>query len=278
MAAAEVDVADPAFRKVLRTLAESAARAGGEVARELFRNDYDVRMKADRSEVSEADEKAQQAIVECIRAARPDDAFITEERVGDRVTLPTPTRDQVCWVIDPIDGTRNYVRHLPVYACSVAAMLDGRPIVGAVGDPQQHTVYSGACGDGLYINGSPCPPIDASSERGLNPKPVVAIPSSPGGPSRDLAHRWLDRFICRNFGPTTLHLAWIAAGELDGLLADNPRLWDLAAGCLLIEESGGRVVRLDGSALFPIDVATYANEPLAILAARAHVYDQLRQV
>ena len=270
MPAAPFDAADPAPLEPLRTLAEDAARVGGQVARQYFGTGVEVWLKADRSEVSRADEAAQAAVVAHLRAARPDDAFVAEEQLTlSPPPPPPPSADRLCWVIDPLDGTRNFIRHIPLYACSVAAMIGGHPVAGAVYDPPRDVLYSAARGSGLRIDGrlQPARVGGAVRARGVNPKPVVAIPSSPTALTAGSAHAWLDRFVCRGLGCTALHMAWVAGGELDALLADNPRLWDIAAGALLIAEAGGRVTSITGTPLFPFDVARYGGEPLPIIAS-----------
>lgn len=266
----EFDPQNPHAQQTLRILAEAAARAGGSVARQYFRTEYDVRIKDDRSEVSDADEAAQAAVVDCIRAARPADAFITEE-TQQIDGAAQPSDDGLCWIIDPIDGTRNFVRHIPLYVSSVAAMIDGYPLVGAVYDGQRDVLYSASRIGGLFVNGQHLPPRreSPSQARGLNPRPLVGIPSTPTEIARPLTTRWLERYVCRNLGTTALHMALIAAGELDAMVADNPRLWDIAAGWVLITASGGRVHGLDESPLFPLDVASYDRGHLPMLAFSA---------
>lgn len=261
----------------LRQIAEEAARAGGRVAREMFNRAFNVRLKSDHSEVSEADEAAQAAVVSTIQSHRGNDAFITEEDLTLQPPPPAAANDTLCWVIDPIDGTRNFVRRVPLYACSVAVMRDGVPLAGAVYDPQRDRLYSSSAAESLFVDGETYDALGVVAQRrgGLNPRPVVGLPSNPVGPPAQLAHAWLDRFICRNLGTTALHLALVATGELDGMLADNPRLWDLAAGWLLITRTGGTVTMADGSSLFPIDVSRYDGEKLPTLAARGDVYSDL---
>ncbi|MBK9119832.1 MAG: inositol monophosphatase [Phycisphaerales bacterium] len=260
------EAAQPAL---LRALAEEAARTGGAVARDYFRRPLAVHLKNDRSEVSEADEAAQAAIVALLRRARPADAFVTEEILRwEDDAPPAPTHDRFCWVIDPIDGTRNFVRGLPHYACSVGVLSQGLPVAGAVYDPQRDVCYSATATGPLCINGTPQPPA-APRPTSYNPRPVVGIPSTASGPHADTAQHWHRTYVCRNFGSVALHLAYVAAGELDGMFADNPRLWDLAAGWVLVHAGGGLLVAPDGLPIFPRDVATYRSEELPALATTA---------
>jgi myo-inositol-1(or 4)-monophosphatase len=260
----------------LRMLAETAARVGGRVARQYFRTDLAVRLKADRSEVSAADEAAQAAIVTCIRAQRPPDTFLAEEALGDAPGPVAGDSTNACWVIDPIDGTRNFVRGVPLYAVSVAAMIAGVPVVGAIYEPERDALYSASTGGPLLVNGAAQPARAARpAHAGQNARPLVAIPSRPTGSVARIAHDWLTRFICRNLGCTALHLAFVARGEFDALVADNPRLWDIAAGAVLISSAGKLMTSPAGAPLFPLDPGTYAGEEIPVLAARADLHRQL---
>ncbi len=257
--------------ELLRRLCEQAARAGGEVARQLFATDLKVRFKADRSEVCDADEAAQAAILAALRAQRPSDAFLAEETlpVSDRQgVLPQPAPDRVCWIIDPVDGTRNFVRGIPLWACSVAAMLAGMPVAGAIYDPHRDRLYSADRDSGLLVNGRAWTraPHGRSAPGGGSRRPIVGLPSTPRGPVAAIAHRWLDRCICRCLGSTALHLAMVATGELNGALTDNSHLWDLAAGWVLIRAAGGEMTSPAGDPLFPVDLAVYRGEELPALA------------
>ncbi len=277
MTGGECEVRPGVSQNALRMLAERAARAAGTVARKFFGTDYEIRLKHDRSEVSDADEAAQVAAVAMIREERPQDAFITEETLhfaGD--PPPTPSNDMVTWVIDPIDGTRNFVRHIPEYATSVAAMYGGRPRAGAVYHVERDLLYSASLGEGLFVNGHQVAgPKTLAYPPDKPRKLVVGLPSNPYGPIAKLAHRWLDNFVCRNFGSTALHLAFVAHGELDAMTADNPKLWDVAAGAVMLEIVGARLTDPDGAAVFPLDVATYAGTNLPIIAARSDVFEQV---
>jgi myo-inositol-1(or 4)-monophosphatase len=255
----------------LHDLAEEAARRGGQTARTWFERRLNVRLKADRSEVSDADEAAQAEIVTLLRARRPADAFIAEESLGPS-NIPPCAPDRVCWVIDPIDGTRNYVRGIPIYSCSVAAMYNGWPVAGAIYDPPRDLLYSATIASGLHIDGRPAArDMSWAAERlgDLQMRPFVGIPSNAEDPWRTLAHNWFDRFLCRNFGSTALHLAMVAAGELDAMFADNARLWDIAAGFVLVTVVGGQVLGPGGGPLFPIDLAHYTSQKLPTVAGTA---------
>jgi myo-inositol-1(or 4)-monophosphatase len=267
MAAAAAEPRGLPDPEALRVLAEQAARAGGETARRYFGRELTIQFKDDDSEVSEADHAAQSVVVDVLRSHRPHDAFLTEEEILLSPPTPSPADARICWVVDPLDGTRNFVRNVPLYVCSVAAVCAGAPVAAAIYDPVHDTLYSGALGRGVLVDDEPRAAYAGCRRRsGIYPKPVVTVPSTPGESTRRMAHAWLERYVCRSLGCTALQMAWVAAGKLDAMLADNPRLWDLAAGALLITEMGGAVVSLDGSPLFPLDVSAYRGEPVPMIA------------
>lgn len=266
---------DPAMQYALRRVAEAAARAGGQIARRYFGTDYDVRLKADRSEVSEADEAAQTAAIELLRRERPDDAILAEEELPETHDAPRPDNERVCWVIDPIDGTRNFVRHIPVYSCSVAAMQGGSPLVGAIHHADRDVLYSASRAEGLFIDDHALPAEGRGPRRGLPHRPVVALPSSPVGRLAQISHAWLDRFVCRNLGSTALHLAYVATGQLDAILADNPRLWDVAAGWVMLMATGCSMTTPTGEPIFPLDVGAYRGQELPLIAAPTALHARL---
>src|SRR5262249_9722880 len=152
------------------------------------------RPKNDGSEVSEADELAQQEVVRAIRSLRPDDAFIGEEKFTES-DLPAPANQRVCWIIDPIDGTRNYIRGMADYACAIAAVQNGEPIAAATLIPQLNTMYSTSLGEPVYVNGRAVttPLAEALGDR--SPTPVVTVPSQAKPPVRERVQRWLDKFV-----------------------------------------------------------------------------------
>lgn len=278
---------DASSLETLRLLAEQAARAGGAVARASFGRVGRVRRKADRSEVTDADEAAQRAVFAAIRSRRPDDAFIGEESLTPETRRdehdqsdprPDENRDaELCWVVDPIDGTRNYVRGIPLYCCSVAVMTEGRPIAGAIYDPTRDVMYSGDEKHGARVDDQVVAFAADGPERvpGSAQTPIVAIPSTRHREAHEIVHDWVDRLVVRNLGSTALHLALLAAGRLDGVLATNCRLWDIAAGALLVTAAGGVITSPYGQPLFPIDVTRYAGEDIPCLGAHRDLHARL---
>lgn len=237
----------------LRRLAESAARAAGLAARAAFRTPLNVTAKPDGSEVTSADYAAQQAAVDVLRAARPGDLLLTEEARPSNPADHAP-RTGVWWVIDPIDGTRNFVRGIPIFCCSVGALVAGAPSAGAVFDPIREDLYSAGAGGPLLLNGD----VPVMPPRPRRP-PLVAVPSKL---RRNAAAALPDDAVIRSLGSTALHLALVAAGQIEIAVSTDSKLWDLAAGAALVQAAGGRISAPDGSPLFPLDPAAYDGRDL----------------
>ncbi|QOJ14189.1 MAG: inositol monophosphatase [Planctomycetia bacterium] len=248
----------------LAQLAVAAARAGGACAKQSFGDPLSVRRKTDGSEYTRADLDAQAEVIRCILASRPHDAILAEEQQPDeRAELGSA---RCCWIIDPIDGTRNYIRGVPLYACSVAACMDGVPVAGAIFAPQFDVLYSAALGGPLCVNGAPNVPQERS---GRAKTPLVAIPSAATPRFRPWVEGLIDRAVLRSLGSTALHLAYVASGAYDAALCSDSKLWDIAAGIVLVEAAGGVARGAGNGPLVPPRLSAYANEDTPCLVARS---------
>ncbi|GMV96828.1 MAG: inositol monophosphatase [Phycisphaerae bacterium] len=219
--------------------------------------------KADQSVVTDADLAVQELLLERIGATFSDDAAITEESQSRPCRHASTASAKRCWVIDPIDGTRNYARGFPLFSVAVALLDQGRPVVGVVHNPISGQMFSAVSGGGAWCDGRRL----AVRDQPASPDTVIAVPSARRGPLPRFLHEWMDRMVLRNVGSTALHLAMVACGAADAAYSDDCRLWDMAAGALIASEAGATVVRPDGGALFPIDPAGYREEDLPFLAA-----------
>jgi myo-inositol-1(or 4)-monophosphatase len=216
----------------LTRAAETAARAGGAIVVEHFGGaGNNVRAKAPGDWVSDVDTASEAAVREALAAAAPGIAFFGEETGGERAALG--------WLVDPLDGTANFLHGLPAVGVSVALVEDGEPIVGVVHAPLLGDTYVATRGEGATCNGE----VLTVSTRA----PHEAIPAT-GFPFRrkDRVEPYLAVFgeafglveDMRRVGAASLDLAWTAAGVFDGFfeLALGP--WDVAAGALLVREAG----------------------------------------
>ena len=191
--------------------------------------------------VSDADRAAEAAIVELIQRERPDDGVVSEE--GASATGSSGRR----WVVDPLDGTTNYLYGFPVWAVSVAVEDDGGALSGVVLDPLRDELFGAERDSGTTLNGAPVrvregTPLEQS---------LVATGFAYDAPGRAEQARVLAHVLprvrdVRRAGAAAIDLAWVAAGRLDGYYERGLRPWDWAAGRLLVTEAGGAVAEPGG--------------------------------
>jgi myo-inositol-1(or 4)-monophosphatase len=199
--------------------------------------------KDDGSLFTEADLAAQQALITRLQAIRP--CPVLGEEMDD-VTHKRRWQDGCdgLWCVDPIDGTTNFVSGLPFFAMSVALLKQGRPVLGVVYDPQADECFYADAGGGAFLDGDPLPlksPPEALN-RCIAGVDFKRIPRELGARLAAL-HPYSSQ---RNLGASTLDWCYLAAGRLQVYLHGGQKLWDYAAGALILEESGGRVSRLGG--------------------------------
>ncbi|WP_267640129.1 inositol monophosphatase family protein [Haloarchaeobius amylolyticus] len=225
-------------------VAEAAARAGAAVAAEGFRTGIAIEEKGQKTDVvTQADRDAQRAVIERIREAFPDDAIVGEE---DDELKAVPASGPA-WVIDPIDGTNNYVRDIPVWATSVAAVVDGEPVAAANVMPALSDCYT-AGPDGARLNGS-----ELSVSEADDPDRFVICPTIWWDfDRRDEYARACEVIVerfgdMRRFGCAQAVLGMVAAGSLEATITNvDPNPWDTVAGVYLVRQAGGTVTDLEG--------------------------------
>jgi myo-inositol-1(or 4)-monophosphatase len=230
-------------------IALGAARKAGEViARAADRMDLvEVRRKAGNDFVTEVDRAAEREIIMHIRKSYPDHLILAEESgISGDATRSAGFQ----WIIDPLDGTTNFVRGIPHFAVSIACLRDGRLEHAVVLDPIRREEFSATRGNGAQLNGRR---IRVSTRASLK-ESVLGT----GIPFRDPSIRQLDAYLetLRNFagqsagirraGAAALDLAYVAAGRLDGFWESGLQSWDVAAGALLVQEAGGLLSDFDG--------------------------------
>ena len=225
-------------------VAERAARAGARVAHDRFRTDIAVEEKGDDDVVTEADRAAQRTVIETVRETFPDDAVVGEEEEE----LKTVPDEGPAWVIDPIDGTHNYVRDLRTWATAVAAVVDDEPVAAATVCPALDDVYT-ADGDGVYRNGEPIAVNDVSDPRKAAVDPTIWWAFDDREAYARACEAIVTRFgDMRRFGAAQAVLPMVAAGGLEATITNlraNP--WDTVAGVFMVRQAGGRVTDLEGN-------------------------------
>jgi myo-inositol-1(or 4)-monophosphatase len=223
----------------LLTLATDIAREAGELLCAYARRaDLAVATKTSATDpVSAADEASERLISERIRTARPHDGQLGEEQTGDRAGT-TGLR----WVVDPLDGTVNYLYGIPQWSVSIAVEDADGPLVGVVHDPNRGDVFTAVRGGGAHLDGVPltvgrvADASDALIATGFAYDPTTR--THQGELLADLIGSVRD---VRRFGSAALDLAWLAAGRWDGYAEFTMHRWDFSAGSLLVSEAGGLV-------------------------------------
>jgi myo-inositol-1(or 4)-monophosphatase len=249
----------------LLELALGAARDAGALLLERFGGPASgVESKSSTTDmVSDADRAAERLLLDRITRARPDDGVLGEEGADVEGT------SGLTWVVDPLDGTTNYLFGYPVWSVSVACEDADGGVVAVVHDPPRRETFAAERGAGATLNGRP---VHARAPRGLDRALIgTGFAYDPG--DRGLQARVLTDLLprvrdIRRGGSAALDLAWVACGRLDGFYEWGIKHWDRAAGMLLVAEAGGRVSVFEpGGGLEP-----------CVVAAAADAHDPLREL
>jgi myo-inositol-1(or 4)-monophosphatase len=239
---------------------EAALRAA--VVLEDWRRRFVVREKGRFDLVTDADLASEQAIREYLGTRYPDHDFLGEEdKTGHRslAAEAPPT-----WIVDPIDGTTNYVHDCPMYCVSIGLQIAGELVVGVVYDPCRREMFKAAKGLGAWLADERLATSRIAQLEGA--LLATGFPANMRG--REQLLDWWRYFglrtqALRRTGSTALNLAYLAAGRFDGFYAFDNFAWDVAAGVVLIREAGGTVSNLDGSPFDPFTPDILAsNGPL----------------
>lgn len=259
--------------KVLRSLIRQCAQD------ELLPRFADVgrALKRDGSIVTAADHAMQDRVQHELAQLWPDYAFLGEEMPASEQARLAKGASQGLWVLDPLDGTSNFAAGIPFFSVSLALLIDGRPEVGLVYDPIRDEAFYAQHGVGAWLNGLSLGtrvPLNLALERSIAvvdfkrlDKPLAAkLGSNPPFGSQ------------RNFGSSALDWCWLADGRFHVYLHGGQKLWDYAAGSLILSEAGGQAVTLSGDTVFSTGLASRsvvaARDPELFQAWQAWVLAQ----
>lgn len=203
--------------------------------------------KADGSIVTAADVNMQRRIHEAFEVSWPEYAFLGEEMSEDEHERLLENTETGLWCVDPLDGTSNFASGIPFFSVSVALLVHGRPQLGVVYDPIRHESFSAVRGKGAWLNGEPLkvpqysPPLERCIAtvdfKRLDQTMRQRLCTPPYGSQR-------------NFGSSALEWCWLAAGRFHVYLHGGQKLWDYAAGSLILQEAGGYASQLNGKDFF----------------------------
>lgn len=251
---------------LLNVAVEAAHSAANIQRRQMQRVDaIPFERKARHDYVTEVDKACEEEIVREIKRFYPDHSFLGEEggRQGDNESV---------WIIDPLDGTSNYMHGIPHFAISIALQVKGRTEHAVVYDPMRDELFTASRGKGAFLNQKR---LRVSSRSSLeNAILATAFPYRQRGRLQAYARVFQAIFAqvddFRRAGSASLDLAWVAAGRLDGFFELGLEPWDVAAGAMIVREAGGVVMDWDGNDSF--------EESGSILAAPYKVMTAMRQV
>lgn len=225
-----------------KSFAVDLARKSGVLLKEKFSLTHEIEYKGDINIVTEADKMSESLIIESIRRDFPGHGILSEESPAVSGT------EQFRWIIDPLDGTTNYAHGYPVFCVSIALEKEDKIILGVIYDPMREDMFVAVRGEGVYLNDKK---MTVSSVNNIS-RSLLAT----GFPYdiRDSKENNLDYFnamavkvqAIRRAGAAALDLAYLAAGRFDGFWELKLKPWDTAAGCLMVEEAGGKVTDLFG--------------------------------
>jgi myo-inositol-1(or 4)-monophosphatase len=223
-----------------REVAERAAREAGAIVRRYYESGVRVAEKGPDNPVTRADLEGNARIHALVTAAFPDDGWLSEETAD---SLDRLARSRV-WVVDPLDGTKEFIQHIPEFCVCIALVEAGRPIVAVEYNPAADRLYSAVRGEGATVNGAP-----ARVSTTARVADAVVLASR----SEDKRGEWdafKGRVHVRLTGSVAFKLAELSTGASDATFTLTPKNeWDICAGSLLVEEAGGRATALDGTPL-----------------------------
>ena len=221
---------------------QKAAEKAGERLVEL-RGTVDVREKGPADLVTAADLASQQIIFDELNGHFPEFGFIGEEEIDEISKIS----GEYCWIVDPLDGTTNYVHGLDNFSISIGLRHLDEIVMGLVHDPIRAETFWATKDDGAYLNGKP---LRVSKTT----KASQALVAASFSPKIDRESAEIKRFVeavcecqaVRRLGSAALNLCYVAAGRLDAYWATSLKIWDLAAGVHIVDEAGGEICAIDG--------------------------------
>jgi len=232
------------YSALLNVMIKAAHRAGRSLKRDLGEvENLQVSLKGPRNFVTAADRRAEAIVLDELAKARPDYGFLGEE------TGAHPGTDKAnCWIVDPLDGTTNFLHGIPQFAVSIALERNGAIVAAVTYNPANDDLFVAERGKGAFLNDRR---IRVAGRRRLDEAVVACGLPHAGRGDLELARAEIaaaQRHFAglRRYGAATLDLAWVAAGRFDAFWERDLSAWDMAAGILLVREAGGFVSDLDG--------------------------------
>ncbi len=218
--------------------------------------------------VTDADRASQRLIVAALRKRFPGDGIIGEESdLGDGITAEIPDASGRVWVIDPIDGTNNFISGYGAFAVCIGLLENGRPIIGVVYDVTRDQMYAAASGEGAWLGNRRLRVLESP----LTDASMLMLTSNlldKSGKCPVWAIRWIGQtnWKIRMIGSAALEAIQVAAGVAHGAVTMNGKLWDVVAPAAVVLEAGGLITDFGGNAIFPFNPQNYSGAKVPFLA------------
>ena len=268
------------FKKVA---INAALKAGGYIRKNIGRA-KDVHYKGEINIVTDIDKKAERIIVNSIKHAYPSHNFLAEESSyakeevqssyasEDRGTLKQKRDSKYTWVIDPLDGTTNFLHGFPVFCVSIALEYNGKPIVGVVYDPTRNELFYAEKGRGAFMNKKKIhvSKITNIKKALLSTGFAYDVKATIDNNINNFAKFIKASQAVRRAGSAALDLCYVASGRFDGFWELGLHPWDAAAALLIVQEAGGKVTRFNGS--------KYTIYDKEILASNSKIHSQMIKI
>ncbi len=257
-------------RKSFTAVAVNTASKAGQWIKSKIGEYKQLQYKASISDlVTEVDKGSEQMIRNLISTHFPDHAFLGEESADGGITIEEAKEKEYVWIVDPIDGTTNFVHGFPFYCVSIALAHYGEVIVGVVYDPSNDEMFVAEKGKGAYMHGRK---MQVAADEQLRVSLIASGFPANANAVRNLKviETLLPRVRnIRTTGSAALHLAYVATGRISGFIEYGLSVWDMAAGILLVQESGGSVSDVHGQA--------YSLDVRDLVATNGYIHEELVQ-
>lgn len=246
-------------------VALKAATLAGERLEYYFETFLEHKEKEDKSPVTKADLEADEIIIKELKAATPQYNIRTEE--SDEINNDS----EYTWVVDPLDGTTNFARGLPVFATTLALLKGDNIVLAVTYNPITNSKFSAHAGNGAFWNGAE---IKVSDQKSFD-KSIVTLGRARDEESKKKTLSTINSIYFQShqriLGSSALELAWVASGRTEAFVCIGLNNWDVAAGILLVKEAGGKITNFDGE-----DVVLSRDKDF--LASNGKIHDELLEI
>jgi len=246
-----------AYEKELSVCRQVALETGA-LLRDFLGRVTQIAHKTETDLVTEADLQSEKVILESLGRHFPEDTFFTEE------TGLHGAASKRVWLIDPLDGTINFVHEVPFFAVSIALQLQGETMLGVVYNPCTQELFEASKGSGAFLNRKPI--TVSKTDKLIDSLVATGFPYTMHQNPGDVMQRFNNLIVrgqsVRRLGSAAMDLCYVAAGRFAGFWEQGLKPWDTAAGAILVEEAGGRITDFDGNPFTPFLKTMLASNSL----------------